>query len=560
MSARAASARTRAVDEDVVSPTAAQVCVIRAAAGMAVAAALPLLDLTAPERTRIAVLVALAWIPWTAVSLVVRSRFVGRVSAVVLAAGDLTLLGMLWLRYPALGSLLVLCGAGTVALLSFRAGWRLGLLTGLAGMGAYGIPGWTAGGPEVEPGPVLACGLLLACSLGGDALGVARRRLHGELQLSEERTGAVLARVADAVVVTDGRGLVRQWNASAESQLGHEADAAIGRHCDELLGLHQGARRLDCSEGCALVALRAAAQEGAEVWRQLPDGRRQPLLASVTAVIRPDDTLDEVVHSLRDITRLKEAEEAKTLFLATASHELKTPLTVIRGYAQTLVVNPGMSADDRQQALTTVLRRSEELGKIVDRLLLSSRIDAGHVHVARQPVDVTEIVAERAASLGAATGAPISTRFDDGVPPALGDPDAVTTVIDHLLENAVKYSPDRTPIEIAVRTGRRGVVIEVRDRGVGMDESQMAHCFDRFWQGERSEGRRFGGTGIGLYIVRSLVDAMAGDVSVESRLGSGSTFTVLLARADLPQPRTPADAGEASIIREFMRQIGVPSG
>src|SRR5204863_4560677 len=125
---------------------------------------------------------------------------------------------------------------------------------------------------------------------------------------------------------------------------------------------------------CALLALAGPnGNDPNETWRLDASGRKQPLLANAEAVTDDHGRTVEVVHSLRDITRLKQAEEAKTLFLATASHELKTPLTVIRGFADTLLAFDDFDAERRTAALQAIRIRSEELVRIVDRLLLSSR-------------------------------------------------------------------------------------------------------------------------------------------------------------------------------------------
>src|SRR5262249_47941562 len=135
----------------------------------------------------------------------------------------------------------------------------------------------------------------------------------------------------------------------------------------------------------------------------------------------------------------------------------------------------------------------------------------------------------------------------------------LTTVIDHLIDNAVKYSPDGQSVETVIRGATGCVHLDVTDHGIGMTAEQAEHCFEKFWQADSGDRRRFGGTGIGLYIVRSLVESMGGRVDVTSAPGEGSTFTVTLASVDhiVPEQRTAATP-ERSIIREFMRQIGVP--
>jgi len=174
------------------------------------------------------------------------------------------------------------------------------------------------------------------------------------------------------------------------------------------------------------------------------------------------------------------------------------------------------------------------------------------------------------ASFRMATGRAIDYAVDGSLPKVVADQGGLVTVIDHLLDNAAKYSPATEPITVTVAEEGDWVRIAVADRGIGMDEDQVNHCFDRFWQAESSQTRRYGGTGIGLYIVKSLADAMGALVRVSSELGEGTTFTLLVRRTDRVGARTDDDqersdavaagVGESNSIREFMRQIGVPQG
>jgi PAS domain S-box-containing protein len=377
----------------------------------------------------------------------------------------------------------------------------------------------------------------------------------------EGKADAILARVADSVVVTDADGRVIQCNPAAERLIGLPGERGVGRTCAEVLGLRIGEGPLECSRTCALLAL-AGTDEGRlaqETWRVDSFGRRQPLLANAEAVVDDHGRTVEVVHSLRDITHLKQAEEAKTLFLATASHELKTPLTVIKGFADTLLAFPDFDPDRRAAALQAIGLRAEELVRIVDRLLLSSRIEAGQVKVNIGRIALAPLLVERVLALESATGREISLELDVTVPDVIGDPAALVTVVDHLLDNALKYSPGGEPVAVRVIPDGNAMTIEVQDGGVGMDAEQAAWCFEKFWQAESTDVRRFGGTGIGLYIVRSLVEAMGGHVAVRSSPGAGSTFAVTLSHehteAAVPDGR---GVGEPTSIREFMRQIGVP--
>jgi signal transduction histidine kinase len=385
---------------------------------------------------------------------------------------------------------------------------------------------------------------------------------------AKTRADVVLAAVGTAVVVTDAQSRVLTVNPAAARLLAGSAHLP-GQRCREALGLHLGERELDCSSGCQLLALTMADVDpdqqsydnsfddsldgdmlDFEAWRPARDGGRQPLLVSVNSVPAADGPGVEVVHSIRDITRLKQADEAKTLFLATASHELKTPLTVINGFAKTLTTR-SLPAEKQREALAAIRRRGEELARVVDRLLLSSRIEAGRTEVTRGPVDLIPLVYERAAELGEATERTIEVDLPDDLPSVLGDASAIVTVIDHLLDNAVKYSPGGEAVLVhglkipAESKAPDTIVLTVTDAGVGMDAATAEHCFDKFWQADASRTRRFGGTGIGLYIVRSLMEAMGGTVSVRSEAGVSTTFSMSLSAAEpipaiVPVPIVPA--------------------
>jgi PAS domain S-box-containing protein len=421
--------------------------------------------------------------------------------------------------------------------------------------------------------------------------------LYAKALEEKEKSAAILDRVGDAVFVTDATGNAKEWNRVAEWHLGLPPSSGGGT-CEALLGLNTDDGPLDCASGCALMRLQHTDHVGTMVWRALPDGRRQPLLATATPLTDAGDVYG-VVHSMRDVTRLKEAEEAKNLFLATASHELRTPLTVIQGFAQLMQNSDYAPEGGWQVAVDAIARRSKQLDGIIERILLSSRIEGANAEIHREPTDIRAILIDEVESNASSRDRTITLDMDE-VPKVLADARAFTTVIQHLIENAIKYSPGGQRVDVRVWSDVEQVHVSVRDRGIGMAPDHVERCFDKFWQAESSDVRRFGGTGIGLFIVRSLCVAMGGGVEVVSAPGQGSTFTVSLQRAEIsvaadpdaapapvnerpartplhrrvdpvstnsaaagaPGAATPAGAprrSERSTIREFMRQIGVPT-
>lgn len=383
----------------------------------------------------------------------------------------------------------------------------------------------------------------------------AYRHTSSMLAASEQSLGALLEQLPVALWTTDSDLVVTSWTGPGESLAGILAEAPLGARLDTLLGSFDPV--LLQAHGHAL----SGEASDCDIAR---DTRTYQVY--VRPLRDPTGVVTGTVGAALDITDRKLAEEAKTMFLATASHELKTPLTVIKGFAQTLLRFPdSLSKAAKVDALQAIVRRADELGNIVDRLLLSSRIESGRVDVDLERLPVGPIVRERAQSLEASIGRPVLLALDPSVPDVLADSAALATVVDHLLDNAVKYSPGGEPVRVSVRAEGDKVIIVVADSGAGMDKDQVQKCFERFWQADSTDGRYYQGTGIGLYIVRSLVEAMQGEVRAESAPGQGSSFIVSLQRADVRPPKRPLKragpgVGDSSAIRESMRQIGISTG
>ncbi len=513
--------------------------------------------------------IVLVWLSWAVLLLVAGSSPTGLIRSSRLAfyggpVGDVLIVFAAQCFVPWAWAILLL--ADTLAVSLAASLWRtrdavllLGLAMSLTVVAQVVVP---------AEGRV-AADLLVAFAMAMAGLVVVVGRIARAHRLAadnshrfQQKAETILARVADGIVVTDGSGVVVETNPAGERLMGRRDQSAVGVPCASALALREGERALDCRSGCPLLVEDGVATEagsGREVWRLLPDGRRQPLLASAFAVADEQGGV-EIVHSLRDVTRLKEADEAKTLFLATASHELKTPVTVIAGFAETIQRYPDMPPERRAEAVEAIRRRALELSSIVDRLLLSSKIEGGRVHVDVHPVNVRTLLIDVAGAFQDASGRHMVTQVAHESLLAQADPLALRTVVDHLLDNAVKYS-DGGPIVLGGRRIGGTIEISVSDIGIGMEEEQSRRCFDKFWQAESTDVRRFGGTGIGLYIVSSLVDAMGGAISVETAAGQGSTFTVSLpavvADAAGLDPVLPAEDQPALL--GFMRQIGVLS-
>lgn len=460
---------------------------------------------------------------------------------------DLGVLAAVMVAVPDRADGLMTVGLAIAAAVSYHGGFVTGLAAAATGIGLrMALPE----APPPDPFTIAAhVGLaLLLTALFARAVRVQQIGARDALHL-RGRAAQILEHVGDAVVVTDQQGIITQHNRAAPALLAEADDELAGQPCATLLALRRGAGAVDCSTACGLLGL-PDARSGVEVWRDAGGARRQPLLASAQRIVAPDGTV-EVVHSLRDVTALKQAEEAKTLFLATASHELKTPLTVILGYARLL--GRGETDPTRIEAVRTITERADELREIVERLLLSGRIDAGRVDVQTTEVDIAAVVSGRIRELSAAV--PRHLRLElHARPLAVANRQGLLTVLDHLVDNAVKYSDDGQPVTVEVAATDGCAFIRVVDAGIGMGPTQLAHCFERFWQAETTDVRRFSGTGLGLYIVRSLVEAMGGTIRADSALGRGSTFEVRLPLLDDVSGTADADTPVSSRSRAEVEQ------
>ena len=251
----------------------------------------------------------------------------------------------------------------------------------------------------------------------------------------------------------------------------------------------------------------------------------------------------ERVVMLRDVSHEQSAEASRSRFLATAAHELRTPLGSIRGFTELLLMR-NFPPDKARGMLETVLNQASRLGALLDDLLDLSQLDAmGREAFAIGSVDLPEVVRRAAQVLGVGLqgrARHIALHVPDACPPVRGHAAKLEQVLINLLSNAIKYSPEGGDVTLTVSiespsAGRR-VCVQVQDRGIGLSEEQQARLFTRFYRANPSGP--IPGTGLGLSIVKGLVERMGGRISVRSQVGQGSTFTVEL---------LPADAAEGAV-------------
>ncbi|MBV1852144.1 HAMP domain-containing histidine kinase [Catellatospora sp. NEAU-YM18] len=233
----------------------------------------------------------------------------------------------------------------------------------------------------------------------------------------------------------------------------------------------------------------------------------------------------------------------RDLFIAVTSHELRTPVTVIKGYADTLRDHwDQLDEEARREAARVIGQRTDELARLVDRLLAASTGTAvGMLRPA--PFDLLTALRQAAAGLPADLRRRLWLELPSTLAPAHGDRTTIATVLTELVTNAEKYSPGSEPVVITAAEEGRTVLFRVLDRGIGVPPDQSHRVFDRFWQADSGDGRRYGGAGLGLYLVRKTIERQNGWVSLRPRDGGGTVAEVRLPRGD--GKRDAAASGEA---------------
>ncbi len=355
---------------------------------------------------------------------------------------------------------------------------------------------------------------LLELLAGHASVALSNATAYEEVVRQRAHERAVIDGSADGIAVLDGEGLVRQWNPAAHRLTGVSADAAVGKPPPFPLP-----------------------EPGAKLTHKLDSGPWLDVLCTAL------DGRDERVLDFRDVTAAKELEEAKDLFLATTSHELRTPITVVQGFASTLADRWDKLSDaDRRSAVQTIADRAGALGKLVEQLLLGSRAGADRLAVSNAPFDLAALLQGAVAAFR-----PLSDRhtltadIPDGLPKAFGDPTATDVIVGQLLENAFKYSPDGGKVIVRAKKDGDEIHVLVEDEGIGIPPDDRERVFERFVQGETGDRRRFGGIGLGLYIVRQLARAQDGEVAAEGRKsGNGTVMRLRLRCADAEGKETAA--------------------
>jgi signal transduction histidine kinase len=254
------------------------------------------------------------------------------------------------------------------------------------------------------------------------------------------------------------------------------------------------------------------------------------------SLVRPHDRRQpaSAVINVRDIRRLREIENLRSTFLSMLGHELQTPLSIIKGYTDTLARSDGKwDRSTLRHGLEVIEEECDRLSRLVNRLLLASRIETGTVTLKKDEVQLPAVASKVVRRLKATAGNhTFELKFDPDFPVVYADTERVEEVITNLVDNAIKYSPLGGRVSITGAVDGDHVTITVEDDGVGIPQRDLERIFERFRRGDTSQVQKVRGVGLGLYICRSIVEAHGGRIRATSEPGKGSRFIFTLPLRD----------------------------
>lgn len=351
------------------------------------------------------------------------------------------------------------------------------------------------------------------------AVAVENARLFAEAEEGRRKLEAVLRSTADGMIVVDNAGRVVLINPAAEAYFGVRADQAIGRRASEVIGLPE------------LAQLLTNLQQPASVI-ELPGQNGQAFQASASTIVSHDGRITGRVAVLRDISALRELDNIKTVFLRLVSHDLRSPLTYMRGYLSMLPLE-GPLTERQIESIARVRTGVDHIEMMTERLSYLSRLRFGEeVELNRTLVDIEALIYEilsKHERLAQQKQAKVEVEVEPDLPLLYVDDMLYGQAVGNLVHNALKYSPDGVCVTVkAYRDGDGRVAVAVSDTGTGIREEDQARLFEAFYRVPQREGEpdKPKGSGIGLALVKAIAEAHGGSVCVESTFGEGSTFTI----------------------------------
>ncbi|HEY1015408.1 MAG TPA: ATP-binding protein [Herpetosiphonaceae bacterium] len=385
---------------------------------------------------------------------------------------------------------------------------------------------------------------LLGAFVDFAAVAVHNAQLYQAAVDERRRLDAIIEQSADGVMILDARWRITRFNAAMERLTGWPRDEALGRPCAEVLAIHNAQGVNLCLTACPLQLYPPEAHPSIEGWITHRDGHEVYVGSSYSPTRDSAGRFQGAIANVRDLTRQKRDEELQSTFISVMSHELKTPVAIIKGYASTLMrTDVTLDEPTRQELLTGVEEEADRLARLIGDLLEVSRLQAGGLRLHPSEWSLPEL-AQRVVGAFAATvdeRYEFQLRFEPDLPPVFADEERIHMVLSNLVSNAVKYSPNGGMIRVGGWHEGGSALVYVADEGIGIGPDELDKVFTRFYRVDNRLARETQGVGLGLFLTKQIIEAHGGRIWVDSTLGKGSRFMWTLPFA---HPTLPGATGE----------------
>lgn len=369
------------------------------------------------------------------------------------------------------------------------------------------------------------------------AIAVTNARLYQELAREKRRLDAIIEASADGVMILDSAQRILVFNRSLARMTGVTPAAAIGAEHNAIIVLRnqRTGKTLDeaAADGWPLVRGTPPYSPSGALYVEgdfiRPDGQRLSVGITYAPLLDREGRLVNIIGSVRDITRFREAEALKSTFISVISHELKTPVALIKGYAGTLRREDAVwDAGTVRNAAAIIEEEADRLTQLINNLLDASRLQAGGLPLQKSDVLLDQMARRLVDKFRTQTDKHLLSVDLPAFPPLQADAGRLEQVLSNLLDNAIKYSPRGGTVRVSGQVQPNQVIITVSDEGIGIPQEEQSHVFERFYRVDDTLSRRAPGSGLGLYLAKAIVEAHGGRIWVDSRPGQGAAFSFSL--------------------------------
>jgi K+-sensing histidine kinase KdpD len=368
------------------------------------------------------------------------------------------------------------------------------------------------------------------------AIAVNNARLYEQISHEKARLDAILEFSADGVVIMDGAHTIQVFNRTMSNLLDIKADDALGKKFEEVLVLTRKREGITLEEaeakGWPLVTSSGPLFVEGDLNRR--DSTPISVEIAFVALFDREGHLVNIIADVHDLTRFRQADEMKNTFISAVSHELKTPVALIKGYASTLRrSDANWEQSVMRDSLAVIEEEADRLTELIENLLDASRAQAGQFKLTPVELDIDDLVVRVARKFEPqAKTHPIVADVRPDMPMVFADEARVTQVLGNLIGNAIKYSPDGSEVRITARALPGEVVVTIADQGPGIPTEEQSRIFERFYRTDSAIRKGTPGTGLGLYLTKAIVESHGGKLWVESDGKHGSRFSFSLPRAN----------------------------